>query len=51
LITICDTLKSPDLGKGANDAPCGPPFLATGMIEPGVILILDGLITPSSAAV
>ena len=44
-------MKSPERGNGASEAPCGPPFLATGIMDPGVILIFDGLITPSSAAV
>ena len=50
-IIICDTLKSPALGNGFKDSPCGPPFLATGIIAPGIILTVFGFSTPSSAAV
>ena len=48
---IWDTLKSPALGNGFNDSPCGPPFLATGIIAPGIIFTVLGFNTPSSAAV
>ena len=51
LITNCVTLKSPARGRGANEAPCGPPFLATGITAPGTILIVCGFNTPSSLAV
>ena len=50
-IIICDTLKSPDLGSGLSDSPCGPPLRATGIIAPGIILTVFGFNTPSSAAV
>ena len=51
LITICDTLKSPERGNALSDSPCGPPLRATGIIAPGIILTVFGFNTPSSAAV
>ena len=51
LMINCDTLKSPDLGNALSDSPCGPPLRATGIIAPGIILIVAGFMTPSSAAV
>ncbi len=51
LITIWDTLKSALLGSGVRDGPCGPPFLATGMMAPGRMRTVAGFSTPSSAAV
>ena len=50
-ITICDNCGSPLRCNGRNDSPCGPPFLATGIIAPGFSTIVFGFKTPSSAAV
>ena len=49
-MTNCATLKSPALGKGFRLSPCGPPFLATGIIAPGWMRTVCGFKTPSSAA-
>ena len=51
LITNWEMLKSPARGRGFKASPCGPPLRATGMIAPGVILMVAGFSTPSSAAV
>ena len=37
LATIWESWGSPERGKGLKLSPCGPPFLATGMIAPGNI--------------
>ena len=51
LITICDTLKSPERGIWRRLSPCGPPLRATGIMAPGWMRMFCGFNTPSSAAV